>query len=205
MTLLDPECVEEIKRLIGENESPRAKGRGIKDKNKMLKLTNPRLRRFNVMVNSFNSCISNTSKEFSRTPEMSFSEMSSKPGMFFEKLKGTITFKQLKSFANAHSCWELNKQMDVVGSYVQLINFEPLSVSNLPKEKFTIHSEPVELKGISCIFNFPDKMESILSKAMFSGFQIHFLSPEIYIRNKVLTISDVYFKEPSISAPNINY
>ena len=47
-------------------------------------------------------------------------------------------------------------------------------------------------------------MESILSKAMFSGFQIHFSSPETLIRNKVLTSSDFNFMEPSISASITN-
>ena len=144
----------------------------------MLKLTNPGLRRFNVVVNSFSGCISNTPKEFSRTPEMSFSKMPSKPGVFFEKFKGTITFKQLKSLANTYGGGELNKQMDVVSSNVQFIDFALPSVSNLSDKKLTIHSKPVELEGVFSIFNFPDKMESILSKAMFSGFQIHFLSPE---------------------------
>jgi len=164
-------------------------------RNKMLKLTNPRLRRFNVVLNSFSSCVSNTSKEFSRTPKVSFSEMPSKPRVFFEKFKGTITFKQLKSFANTHGGGELNKQMDVVSSNMQFIDFALPSVSNLSDKKLTIHSKPVELEGIFSIFNLPDKMESILSKAMFSGFQIHFLSPKSAHANL-----NVYFEEPSIQA-----
>lgn len=144
----------------------------------MLKLTNPGLRRFNVVVNSFGSCISNTPKEFSRAPEMSFSEMIPQPRMFFEKFKGTISFKQLKSFANTHRRGKLNKQMDMVNSDIELINLESFPVSNLPQEELTIHPKSVELKGVFGIFNFPDKMESILSEAVFSGFQIHFLSPK---------------------------
>jgi hypothetical protein len=61
---------------------------------------------------------------------------------------------------------------------MEFINFEPFFVSHLPQEKLTIHPKPAKLKRVFGIFNFPDKMESILSKAMFSGFQIHFLSPE---------------------------
>jgi len=41
----------------------------------MLKLTNPRLRRSNVVLNSFSSCIPNTPKEFSWTPKMPSSKM----------------------------------------------------------------------------------------------------------------------------------
>ena len=146
--------------------------------NKMLKLTNPRLRRSNVVLNSFGSCVSNTSKEFSRTPEMSFSKIVSQPRMFFEKLKGAVAFKQLKSHTNTHRRRHLNKQVDMVNTDVKLINFEPFSVSHLPQEKLTIHSEPVELKGVFGIFNFPHKVECVLSEAVFSGFQIHFLSPK---------------------------
>ena len=144
----------------------------------MLKLTNPRLRRSNVVLDSFGSCVSNTPKEFSRTPEMSFSKMVSQPWMFFKKLKGTVAFKKLESFANTHSRGKLNKNVDMINSDVKFINFEPFSISHLPQEKLTIHPESIELEGVSCVFNFPDKMESILSKAMFSRFQIHFLSPE---------------------------
>jgi len=168
----------------------------------MLKLTNPRLRRFDIVVNSFNSCIADTSKEFSRTPEMSFSEMVSQPRMFFEKLKGTISFKQLKSHTNTHSRGHLNKQMDMVNSNIELINFEPFSVSNLSQEELTIHPKSVELEGVFGVFNFPDKMESILSKAMFSGFQIHFSSPKSAEDGAHANLN-VYFEEPSIQAlPN---
>jgi len=168
----------------------------------MLKLTNPRLRRFDVVVNSFNSCISNTSKEFPRAPEMSFSEMVSQPRMFFEKLKGAVSFKQLKSHTNTHSWRHLNKQMDMVNSNIELINFEPFSISNLPQEELTIHSEPIKLERVFGIFNFPNKMESILSEAVFSGFQIHFSSPKSAEDGAHANFS-FSFEEPSIQAlPN---
>ena len=144
----------------------------------MLKLTNPRLRRSNVVLNSFGSCISNTPKEFSWTPEMSSSKMVSQPRMFLHQTEGAITFEQLQSFANADSNWHLNEEMDMINSDVEFIDFESLPVSNLPQEKLTIHSKPIELKGIFSIFNFPNKMESILSEAMLPRFQIHFLSPK---------------------------
>ena len=130
------------------------------------------------MLNSFGSCISDAAEEFSRTPEMSTFKMVSQPGMFLHQLKSTVSFEQLQSFADTHSNRHLNEEMDMVNSDMEFINFEPFSVSNLSKKKFTIHFKPIKLKGIFGIFNFPDKMESILSKAVFSGFQIHFLSPE---------------------------
>jgi len=144
----------------------------------MLKLTNPRLRRFDVVVNSFDSCISDTPKEFSRTPEMPMPEMVSKPRMFFEKAESRIALKKLKSLANAHGWRKLNKQVDMINSDVEFINFTLPSISNLSNKELTIHPQAIELEGIPCVFNFPHEVESILSKAMFSGFQIHFSSPE---------------------------
>jgi hypothetical protein len=164
----------------------------------MLKLANPRLRRFNVVLHSFGSCVSDAPKKFSRTPEMPFSKVISQPRMFFEKFKGAVTFKQLKSHTNAHRRRHLNKQMDMINSDVKFINFEPLSVSDLSQEKLTIHSQPIKLKGIFGIFNFPHEVECILSEAMLPIFQIHFLSPES-ARDKAHANFDVYFEESSIS------
>jgi len=168
----------------------------------MLKLTNPRLRRSNVVLNSFGSCISNTPKEFSRTPEMSFSKVISQPGMFFEKFKGTVAFKQLKSHTNTHCRGHFNKQVDMINSDVKFINFEPFSVSDLPQEKLTIHLKSIKLEGVFSIFNFPHKVECILSEAMLPRFQIHFLSPKS-AGDKAHANFTVYFEEPSIQAlPN---
>ncbi len=135
---------------------------------------------------------------------MSMSKISSEPRMFPHQVESAVAFEQLKSFADTHSGWKFNKQMDVVNSDVQLIDLTFLPVSNLPDEKFTIHSEPIKLEGIHCIFNFPDKMESILSEAMFSGFQIHFLSPKSATRKRAHANFDFSFEEPSISAFHIN-
>ena len=109
---------------------------------------------------------------------MSSSEMVSQPRMFLHQLESTVTFEQLQSFADTHSDWHLNKEMDMVNSNVEFINFEPFSVGNLSQEKLTIHSDKLKFKWVSGIFRFPNKMESILSEAVFSGFQIHFLSPK---------------------------
>ena len=169
----------------------------------MLKLTNPWLRRSNVMLNSFSGRISDTAKEFSRAPEMPFSKMVSKPWMFLHQHPRGITLKQLKSHTHRHGWGHLNKQVDMVDSDVQLINFKSFSVSNLPQEKFTIHPQSIKLERIFGIFNFPDKMEGILSEAVFSSFQIHFLSPKSARGDKAHANFDVYFEEPSIQAlPN---
>ena len=154
--------------------------------NKMLTTLNPRLRRTDVMFNSFSSCIPNTPKELPWTPKVSFSEVLPQPGVLSHKLKGTVSLKQLKSSANTHVRGKLNKQMHMVNSDVKLIDFTTLFDCNFVDKPFTIHLEPVKLKGVHCIFNFPDKMESILPEAMFKTFQIHFSSPEDssnYLRN----------------------
>ncbi len=165
----------------------------------MLKLTNPRLRRNNVVFHSVASCVSNTSKEFSRTPEVSFWKNLSQPRMLSQKAKRTVSLKQLKGFANTYSRRKLNKKVDVINSDVQLINFESSSVSYLPKKELAIHPNSIEFQGVSCIFNFPHEVECVLSKAMFSGFEIHFLSPKS-AGDKAHANLTVYFEEPSIQA-----
>ena len=109
---------------------------------------------------------------------MSFPKIFSEPGMFLQKTESTVIFKQLKSLANTHRDWHLNKQVDVVNSYVQLINFETFSISNLPDEELAIHSNPIELHRVHSILAFPHEVESILSEGMLGTFQIHFSSPE---------------------------
>ena len=172
--------------------------------NKMLKTsTNPRLRRSNAVGNSFGSCIPNASKKLSRAPEMSFWEISSEPRMLLHEHPRRVSLKKLKSPANAHGWRKLNKEMDMVNSDVEFVNLKSPSVSDLPQEKFTIHFEPVKFERVHCIFNFPDKMESILSEAVFSGFQIHFLSPKSATRKRAHANFAFSFEEPSISAPHI--
>jgi len=144
----------------------------------MLKLTKPGLRRSNVVLDSLGGCVANATEEFSRAPEMSVSEMPSEPGMFFEKFKGTIAFKQLKSQANTHGRRHLNKQVDVINSDVEFVNFKSPLVSDLPEKEFAIHFQPVKFERVFCVFNFPHEVESVLPEAMLPGFQIHFLSPE---------------------------
>ena len=109
---------------------------------------------------------------------MSMSKIISEPRVFLHQTEGTISFEQLQSFANTHSWRQLDKQMNVVNSNMKFIDFTILPVSNLPKEKLTIHLQSIELERIHSIFNFPDKMKSILSEAMLPIFQIHFSSPE---------------------------
>jgi len=146
---------------------------------KMLMQISPRLGRFNVVGNSFTSCISNTPKEFSWAPEMSFSKITPQPRMLMQEFESRITLEQLQSFTNRHCNWHLNKQVDVVNSNMQLINFEAMPVSSLPDKEFAIHPNSIKLHGVSGIFALPNKVESILPEAMFKTFQIHFFTPKL--------------------------
>ena len=151
--------------------------KGEVSRNKMLSQTSPRLRRNNVMFHSVASCISNASKKFSRAPEMSLGEILPQPGMFMQQFEGTVTFEQSQCFTNAHRRRQLDKQMDVVNSDVQLIDFTPISPSSRVQNSFAVNPDSEKLHRVFGILRFPDKMESILSERMFSGFQIHFFAP----------------------------
>jgi len=162
--------------------------------NKMLKLTNPRLRRTDIVSDSFRGCVSDAAKEFSRAPEMSVSEIISEPRMLLHQTEGTISFEQLQGFADTHGWRQFNKQMDVINSDMKLVDFTFLSISNLPKEKLTIHPQSIKLERVHSIFNFPDKMESILSEAMLPRFQIHFKSPNTAHANIVFNSGGLEFR-----------
>lgn len=169
----------------------------------MLTTFNPGLRRSNVVLDSFHSCIPNAPKEFSRTPEMSFWEISPQPRMFMQKFKGTVSFKQLESSANTHSWRNLDEQMDMVNSDVEFINFTPIPSSSCIEKSLTIHFKPIKLERIHSVFNFPDKMESILSESMAKTFQIHFFAPKTLARNKVHTKFVNLFHEGKINPLDI--
>src|SRR3989304_8476290 len=88
--------------------------------NKMQQLQrNPRLRRSYVVSDSLAGCIADAPEEFSRTPEMSFFEIVSQPGMLLQQAESAVAFEQLKSLADAHRDGHFNKQMDVVNSDVK--------------------------------------------------------------------------------------
>lgn len=149
---------------------------------------NPRLRRSNIVLNSFCSCVSNTSEEFTWTPEMPFSEILSQPRMLLQEPESRCSFEQLQGFTNTHCRGQFNKQVDMVHSNMQLVDFTPISNCNFADESLDINSNPIKLHRVSCIFGFPHKVEGILPKAMAKRLQFHFLSPQTFIRNKVLTM-----------------
>ena len=165
----------------------------------MLSKINPRLRRSNIMLDGLTGSITNTSKKFAWAPEMSFFKIISKPGMFLQQSESRSTFEQLQSFTKTHGRRKFNKQMHMINCNMQLVNFTPVFNCNFFDESLTIHPDPIEFHGISSIFRFPYKMEGILPEAMAKGFQFHFLTPQTFIRNKVLTMFETnLFKEGNI-------
>ena len=165
----------------------------------MLRQISPRLGRRNVMLNSFAGSISNTSEEFSWTPEMSISEIISQPRMFAQKFKGGISFKQLKCTADRH-CWrQLNKQMDMVNSNMQLIDVAAMTIGCFSDKTFTINFNSKKFERIPSIFGLPNKMECVLPEGMTKGLQIHFFPPESAVRNKAHANSKLVCREGNIS------
>ena len=158
---------------------------------------NPRLRRVNVVSNGFGSRVSDAAKEFSRTPEVSFCEIVSQPRMFLQQAKSTVTLEKLKSFADTHRWRQFNEEMDMINSNVKLVNFASFTIGNFSDEEFTVHSNSIKLHWVSSIFAFPHEVESVLSKAMLSRFQIHFLSPIAHAN--IGLVSEGLESNPSLS------
>ena len=143
----------------------------------MLTQRNPRLRRANVMLNSFTSCIPNTPEKFSWTPEMPMGEPIFQPRMFLHQLKSTVTLKQLQCSADRH-CWgQLNKQMHMVNRNMQFIDSTAIAFSSFADETLAINFNTIELERVHGIFRLPHEVESILPEGMFKTCKIHFLSP----------------------------
>ena len=136
----------------------------------------------NVVLNSFASCITNTPEKSTFTPEMSFSEIISQPRMFMQELISCKSFKEVKGFTDTNCWWNLNKEVDMVNSNLQLIDFTSISVRRFPDKLNTINSHSKKFKWAS-ILGFPDKMLSVLPNSMFEMFQIHFFPPKSARRN----------------------
>jgi len=181
--------------------NPALKGE-VSDTKTMLTTFNPRLRRTDIMFNSFASCISNASEEFSRTPEMSMSEVSSQPRMFLHQIKSRIPFQELQSSTNTHSRRKLNKNMHMVNSNMKLIDSASISSSGCVNKSLTINLNSEKLERIHCIFGFPNQVESILSESMFEVFQFHFFAPQTFIRSKVLTMFDFNLVQEGVLDPS---
>ena len=168
---------------------------------KMLSKTNPRLRRVDVVSNSFGSCITNAPEELSRAPEMSFPKILLQPRMFPQQLEGAIAFEQLQSPTNTHSRRQLNKQVDVVEGNMQLVDFTSITPSSCVKNPLAINPHAKKLHRVHGIFTFPNKVESVLSERMFPGFQIHFFPPAKLTRNPAHANFTNLFAKGSTSEP----
>jgi hypothetical protein len=170
----------------------------------MLRQISPRLRRANVMLNSFGSCITNTPEKSSWAPEMPFGEIISQPRMFMQKFVGRIAFKQLQGFADRH-CWrDFNKQMHMVNCNMQFVDFTPMFNCDFAEKSFTINFHSEKFKWVPSILGFPDKMESILSEGMFKVFQIHFFAPKLKQENIAHANFFNLVQEGSVYPLNVN-
>ena len=165
----------------------------------MLRQIEPRLRRANVVVNSFHSCIPNTSEEFSWAPEMSASKIISQPRMLLQKPESRISFEQLQCLADRHCRRKFNKQMDMIDSDMNLVNFTSMFFCDLSQKNLTINFNSIKFERIPSIFGLPNKMESILPEGMTKGLQIHFFPPESAVRNKAHANSKLVCREGNIN------
>ena len=166
---------------------PALKGRGIREKMLMPKT----LGRRNVMLNGFSSYISNAPKEFSWTPEMSFSKVSSQPRINSKQSVSAISFEELKCSGNAHGMRHFNKQVNMVWLHTKLINFKSMLVGNFLEKFFARYSDFVKLKWIPSILGFPHKVERVLSHTMSEMVQFHFSCSCAKFKNIANTITNV--------------
>ena len=128
----------------------------------------------NVVLNSFTSNVSNTPKEFSRAPEMSFSEMPSQPRMLLENSISAYPLKQLQGFTHTHRMGNLYKQMYMVGLYIKFINLKLVLRSNFSQYLFAKDFKLFKFKRILSILAFPHKVKCILSDSMSKIADFHF-------------------------------
>jgi len=163
----------------------------------MLRQTEPRLRRADVVLNSFGSCISDAPEKLSRAPEVSFSEIASQPRMFVQKFKGAITFKQLKRFAHRHRRWQLDEKMHVICSDVQLIDAASPTLGSFSDEALAIAPQAEKLEKIHGVFRLPHEVKSILPEGMSKTLQIHFLLPARHEQGK-LTLSKFFISDRDV-------
>jgi len=184
---------------------------------KMLKRPNT-LGRSNVMLNSFSSCIANTPEESTSAPEMSFPEVISQPRVLSQKFKEDVAFKQLKCITNTY-CWRhLNKEMYMVNSNMNFVDFASMSLSNFMNKPLTVSSDSKKFKWVSSILGLPDiskilifdgyqkfsiseEMESILSDRMLEMFPIHFFPPKS-TQEKKTHVNFVFISRGSTSEPH---
>src|SRR3989344_4904829 len=130
----------------------------------------------NVVLDGFASNITNTPKEFSMTPEMPFSKVSSQPRMLLKNSISRISLKKLKCFSNTHYMRDFNKEMYMVRHYFKFINLKIISFSYFPQNFFAKYSKFFKFEWVFCIFSFPHKVKSILPNRMSEMCKFHFSS-----------------------------
>lgn len=167
---------------------PALKGRGIEKKmSRMPKTLGTR----NVMLDGFTSYISNAPEEFSWTPEMSFSKISSEPRINSKKSVSAISLEELQGSSNTHRMRHFNKQMDMVWLNTKFINLKSMLVSNFSEKFFARYSDFFKLKWIPSVLGLPHKVERVLSHTMSEMVQFHFSSSCAKFKNIAHSITNV--------------
>jgi len=144
----------------------------------------------NVVLDGFTSNITNTPKEFSWTPEMAFSKISSQPIMLLKDSISRIPFEELQGFRDTHGMWHFNKEMYVVWLNADFIDFKPIFSGNLSKRSFTKFFDLFKLERVPSIFAFPNKVKCILSNRVLEVCKFHFFSSYAKFKNIVHTTTN---------------
>lgn len=127
--------------------------------------------------------IPNTTEEFTRTPKMAFTKMFTQPRMLAEKLVRASAFKQLKRSGNTHDWRQVNKDMDMVGLNLKLMDFNAVILRNFTQKLFTMVANNRKLKRVSGILGLPHKVKRVLTDAVvmvFKSFHFGFLRAFFY-------------------------
>ena len=119
-----------------------------------------------VRLDGFGGYVTNTAKEFARTPKMAFTEMPAQPRMLAEKPVGAASFKQLKRSGDAQGRGQTNKQVDVVCFNLELEDLHIMRFRNLLQKLLTVFADDRKLKRVPCVFRFPHEVERGLADSV---------------------------------------
>jgi len=124
--------------------------------------------------------------ELSRTPEVSLTKMSAKPGMLAEDAVSASAFEELKCAGHTHSGWKSHKQMYVVGFDLQLKYYHSMQQRDFAQKLLAVLADQRKLERIHrilglCLRACPSgthQVEHVLTYSVAMRYQtFHFSSP----------------------------
>jgi hypothetical protein len=134
-----------------------------------------------VGLNDISGYVSDGAEEFTRTPQMAFTEVFSQPGMLSEEAISASALEELKRPGNAHSGGKADEHVYVVGFDLQLEYFHFMGLRNLAQKIFTMFANDRELKRVLRILRLPHQVERILPDSVAMTYQsFHFSSPRLF-------------------------